>query len=207
MCAEYSPVIRSFLNLLVSSSLSCAVSVAGETTLSTTHDRPFRAEGERERDKEGYTQLTQHTQNTHTYTHTNKQTDTHKQTLIYKHKHTYAHTCTHANTHTTHTHINKYTHTPTQKQTNTHVHTHTHTHTHTLQRQPLAASLIIQTTTLYIPGKMLQYIPSHLARQLVKKGGQNAKIKAPSNHIKGSGMWKGGGEPSYSAMTITLHTS
>ena len=120
MCAEYSPVIRSFLNLLVSSSLSCAVSVAGETTLSTTHDRPFRAEGERERDKEGYTQLTQHTQSTHTYTHTNKQTDTHKQTLAYKHKHTYAHTCTHANTHTTHTHINKYTHTHTQKQTNTH---------------------------------------------------------------------------------------
>ena len=47
----------------------------------------------------------------------------------------------------------------------------------------------------------------HLARQLVKKGGHNAKIKAPSNHIKGSGMWKGGGEPSYSAMTIKLHDS
>ena len=29
--------------------------------------------------------------------------------------------------------------------------------------------------------------------------GQNAK----SNHIKGSGMWKGGGKPSYSAMTIS----
>ena len=132
------------IHVCISSSLSCAVSVSGETTLSTTHDRPFRAEGERERDKEGYTQLTQHT--------------------------------------------------------------HTHTHTHSKDSHS-AASLIIQTTTLYIPGKMLQYIPSHSARQLVKKGGQNAKIKAPSNHIKGSGMWKGGGEPSYSAMTITLHDS
>ena len=109
MCVSYSPDIWSLLNCSTSSSLSCAVSVSGETTLSTTHDRPFRAEGERERDKEGYTQLTQHTQNTHTYTHTNKQTDTH----TYTHKQTLAYTHAHMQKHTQHTHINKQTHTHT----------------------------------------------------------------------------------------------
>ena len=121
MCVSYSPDIWSLLNCSTSSSLSCAVSVAGETTLSTTHDRPFWAEGERERDKEGYIQLTQH---------------------------------------------------------NTHTHTHTHTH----------SKDIIQTTTLYIPGKMLQYIPSHLARQLVKKGGQRSKHQVTTSKDLACGM-------------------